>query len=373
MKDAESFGDSQNLLLGNGFSIACSKEFNYDNLRDRAEFKDLSVDYKELFKDEDGNLLGDFETVIARLNDAAKIIELYGGNRSGDPIWGNCSGNDDIIEAINGDVSCIRKALVNALYDVHPDDVNQICYSRDMVDDHYKALGKFLKRFSTIYTISYDMILYWALLRMGSESDEKAVHDGFCRKDGIPSSLADYSPLRWSGGVHLDSPKGSVDVYYLHGALHLYEEDGEIFKFKRSRDKYLMEVVRGFFGYSGDRIPLVVTEGSSAEKLNRIENNDYLRHCLNSIESMSGALFTYGVSFSDNDKHIVRQLARAKGLKKVYVGCYGESLSELDSFRSAWKSVIAEAGDGRGGEPELATFPSGTVNIQNRNQVHMYV
>ncbi|RRO80469.1 hypothetical protein CXF45_06550 [Corynebacterium bovis] len=361
MKDSEGFGDSQNLLLGNGFSISCSKGFNYDNLRDRAEFKDLSVDYKELFKDEDGNLLGDFETVIARLNDAAKVIGLYGGKTNG---------NHDGIEAMKGDVSCIRKALVNALYDVHPDNAFKICKNPSASRDHYTKIERFLERFPTIYTISYDMILYWAALRIIDRHNGDGMFDGFIDQAVIPSSQSKYPALRWNGEVHRSRRGQRIDVYYLHGALHLYEEGAEIFKLKRGSREYLMDTVRKFFGDSGDRIPLVVTEGSSSEKLNRIENNDYLRHCLNSIESMSGALFTYGVSFSDNDKHIVRQLARAKGLKKVYVGCYGESLREVNNLRSAWESVTEEAGDDRGGEPELATFPSSTVNIQNQDQVH---
>ena len=64
----------KHLLLGNGFSIALDHTiFSYGSLLENADFSDIPTGPK-LFKALETS---DFESVIRRLNDLAKIIHLY--------------------------------------------------------------------------------------------------------------------------------------------------------------------------------------------------------------------------------------------------------------------------------------------------------
>jgi hypothetical protein len=77
--------------------------------------------------------------------------------------------------------------------------------------------------------------------------------------------------------------------------------------------------------------PLFVSEGTSAEKYERIRHNDYLAKAYRSFSSIQGALFIYGHSLAENDDHYLRCIQRGK-VSHLYVGLYGDPNSDSNKF-----------------------------------------
>ncbi|MGL5793951.1 MAG: DUF4917 family protein, partial [Waterburya sp.] len=130
----------RHLLLGNGFSIACRKDiFCYDKLFEQADFTSLSPSIKKTF---DNLGTTDFEYVIKSLRDSAKIISAY---------------RDDLKTAkqMMDDAENIKELLVKTIAKSHPD------RPTDIKKTEYIACQNFLRHFDNIYTLNYDLLLYW--------------------------------------------------------------------------------------------------------------------------------------------------------------------------------------------------------------------
>src|SRR5690606_24218707 len=115
------------------------------------------------------------------------------------------------------------------------------------------------------------------------------------------------------------------NTWFLHGALHVFDSGIEVQKFTWKRTQIrLIEQVRN--ALSRDMFPLFVTEGTSAEKCEKIRHSDYLAKAYRSFEAIQHCLFVYGHSLAANDEHFLRCIERGK-LSRVYVGIYGDPKS----------------------------------------------
>jgi len=183
----------RHLLLGNGFSIAYDYDsFAYGKLVEEADFSNLSIDARELFR-----LLGtaDFEKIIEALRLAALLIDLYAPS---DPA---------LATSLAADANALKNALAEVLARKHPDNVGSIS------PDEYTRARKFLEHFERIFTVNYDLLLYWATMQDGPE--QVARNDGFAESEEDPG--ADY--VAWQPLATWSSQR----LYYLHGALHLFD------------------------------------------------------------------------------------------------------------------------------------------------------
>jgi hypothetical protein len=91
----------------------------------------------------------------------------------------------------------------------------------------------------------------------------------------------------------------------------------------------LIEQIRD--ALSKDYYPLFVSEGTSAEKYERIRHNDYLAKAYRSFSSIQGALFIFGHSLAENDNHYLRCIQRGK-VSQLYVGIYGDPNSDSNKY-----------------------------------------
>lgn len=89
----------------------------------------------------------------------------------------------------------------------------------------------------------------------------------------------------------------------------------------------LIDQIRGQL--AAGRFPLIITEGSSAEKLARIQTSDYLSKGLRSLAAIGGSLLVFGLSMSANDAHIMRAIARSK-VKRLAVSIFGDPASDAN-------------------------------------------
>ncbi len=145
LERSEEFGSNRHLLLGNGFSIACRPEcFSYGRLLDEADLGALSVDGPALF---DAEQTTDFEEIIASLRVAARMAAFY---ETSDP---------DLAARLLEDADALKETLAATLARNHPDDVGEI------ETEQYRAARRFLAHFGHIFTVNYDLLLYWTLMQ----------------------------------------------------------------------------------------------------------------------------------------------------------------------------------------------------------------
>jgi Domain of unknown function (DUF4917) len=255
------------LLLGNGMSINVWEPFRYRALFDKAKNDHLSGADRKLFED-----TPNFERVLGDLLTAMRVNEAVGV-----PV-------DPLLDRYRN----IQRALAAAVKAVHVNREGVPLSTR-------KSIRKAMLDYEWVFTTSYDLLLYWA---MGCE--------GF-------SPFRDH--FRFGGRCEFDPqraevPANAVPVYFLHGALHLVVGgDGATWKLtQRNLDSLLDQFGKPIRGDSTAR-PLLVTEGSAADKLSAIEDNVYLSHALERLHERSLPLVVFGSSLSEQDAHLAEALS----------------------------------------------------------------
>lgn len=291
----------RHLLLGNGFSIACRPDiFRYEQLFEQADFSALSSSAKATFE---ALKTTDFERVIKALRDAAALATLYGATAAQ-------------VKAMLDDANALKELLVQTIAHSHP------ALPGDIRDGEYAACQRFLDNFDTTYTFNYDLLLYWTHMHRENRADVQS-DDGFRTsqsdiESGIPS---DY--VVWESSQSHDQ-----NMWFLHGALHIFDSGTEIQKYTWNRTGIrLIEQIRE--ALSRDFFPLFVAEGSSTEKLERIRHSDYLAKAYRSFQEIQHCLFVYGHSLAANDEHYLRRIEKGK-LAHLFVGLYGDPESVLN-------------------------------------------
>ena len=186
----------RHILLGNGFSRACREDiFSYDALFDSADFSYLSGEVKKAFSS-----LGttDFEVVMRALKTTATLVEIYSTK------------DKELAKRLNNDANGLRDVLAQTIAKNHP------ARPSDILTTEYASCRSFLSYFDNIYTVNYDLLLYWALMHEELEPKIKA-DDGFRTPDGGPTEYVTWDIEK----------SNSQNVFYLHGSLHVFDAGSE--------------------------------------------------------------------------------------------------------------------------------------------------
>lgn len=265
----------RHLLLGNGFSIAAWPDFRYGALLGTVagqapRIEALFARFQTV----------DFERVGRALLDAREVIAVHDGTQA--------LGAD-----LAADYRDLRRLLVSAITRIHPAAPAQL-------NDRFETCADFLEDFigvarrplaGKVFTTNYDLLLYWTLVR---RMKGLAANDGFHGR-----------PLAWER-------QDQQAVFYLHGALHLFERDGVTRKL--SVPGRLVDTV-------GKRIetndvPLFISEGSSQAKRVRVAESDYLTAASEALavacDDPEASLFVFGHSLRDEDEHVFEKIAEGR-------------------------------------------------------------
>ena len=133
--------EDRRLLLGNGFSIAqAGARFCYGNLLERSGLANEGP-IRNVFRAFD---TVDFEEVMHALEHASKIEKAYGNDRQAD--------------IFKDDAAAVREALISAVRAVHPS------IQFDVPEQQRTSCAEFLSNFPEIFTLNYDLLLYWVIL-----------------------------------------------------------------------------------------------------------------------------------------------------------------------------------------------------------------
>ncbi|BAK73199.1 DUF4917 family protein [Arcobacter sp. L] len=301
---------SRYLLLGNGFSIAYDRDrFSFKNLFYYAVNKNLiSVNspIHDIFKNFETY---DFERVIKKLEDALYIYNCYQLYFYTYPDYAN---------KLCIDGNRLRNILIDVLSELHPE------HAASLDQHNYSYAKNFIKEYNSIFTLNYDLLLTWATLELQYNrnyinNSRLEVNDGFGRPNG-----------------NLIFKENNLEqtIYFLHGALHIFDDGIEITKISsKDRDKSLIPQIRENILYFS-KYPLFVSEGTWQNKLLKIKKNIYLNHCYNSLKKLgfynnNDSLVIFGTLLKSNDNHIIEAI-KQNNIKNIYIGLSSENKMYTD-------------------------------------------
>lgn len=293
---------TRHLLLGNGFSISARPSFRYQSLFEAAE--PFSAEVKEIFQRLDTQ---DFEQV---LEDIRQLSQETADEK--------CISHEKEV----------REAFLRALSTVHPDSSWSI--SREEAEncasflEHFVGLKRPLKLRGRVYTTNYDLLLYWVIARFQRRLSCYDSHEG--QRHGV-----------WD-------PNKAPSLVYLHGGLHLYDASEGQIMLRYDGERSLIGQSRKLLARG--RFPVIVAEGTSQNKVARIQRSKYLkrmsRYLMTGFKDPNAVLFTYGHSLSERDAHLLRSVGEGC-INAVYVGAYGGLGGDQSNAVHDWAAAWSEA------------------------------
>lgn len=254
------------LLLGNGASRALWKPFGYFSLFEQAQqvrHKALGVSDQALFKALGTEL---FEPVLNTLNTTIRANAALAINSTA---------------PLNRYYS-IKQALIHAIRAVH--------VPLSLVPDStLTQINTELRRYRSVYTSNYDLILPWAVQQQP---------DGFA---GLFDEQGFFDVRRTAGN--------GTRVLHLHGGLHLLRQADGTTRLRAAEGRELLD---GAAVNVPGEVPLFINEAPSAQKLQAIRSSDYLSWSLAQLAAEGGNLCLLGQHLDDSDAHLLEALRQAR-------------------------------------------------------------
>ncbi|EOI6487336.1 DUF4917 family protein [Campylobacter jejuni] len=288
--------EKRHLLLGNGFSMAYDKNrFSFTSLLQSAIDNGIIEENSNIHKIFKNNNTSDFEEVVKILENTSKILKIY-------------TQDERLCEQLSNDSEKLKNFLVDIITNNHP---NKIQNQKKL-----NSTAQFIENYQKIFTLNYDLLLYWVIHKI--MQNRKDFKDGFGGNDG------EY--------VVFDESKKDITCFYLHGALHIFDNGNKIIKKTYSRTKKpLKEQITEEL--NNNRYPVFVSEGTSEQKKAKIIHNAYLNHCYKSLSYIDGDLIVFGTMLKSNDEHIQDAILKSK-VKNIYFGVSSleKGKNDLNSF-----------------------------------------
>lgn len=277
------------LLLGNGFSMACYGDFGYSTLYQKVHEKGIPEKVQNIFQKYGET---NFEAILKLLDDASWMAQNY-------DLY-----EDESASQMRLDYEALKEALTNAITEVHPEHRGVIA------NEKYDSAHTFIVQFDEIYSVNYDLLLYWCSLHV----EPFKFKDYFSKDEDTNGNDCEFMP-------HINA--GDSHIYFLHGALHLYS-DGESIRKRVWKDTSTPLVTQIRAALDRKEYPLVVAEGSSHSKMAQIHGSSYLSNCLRKFNGIKGHLFTFGHSMSDQDSHLIESIVKNGALRHLWIGIRGD-------------------------------------------------
>lgn len=264
-------------VLGNGASMAVSRKFGYVSLLAEAQKTGkVSDELKELFDEFD---TVDFEYVLRVLWHAQLVNETFGESST----------------QASAAYRRVRDALVKTVRAVHCD------YSE--AEAFLEPIGRWLSGFRRVFSLNYDLVVYWALLRH---------RDGVGRN--VMADCFSYGSFRHDDWESSGSDEDAILVFYPHGNLALITNvDGSEEKASAAGRRLLGRVTGRW--QEGRALPLFVAEGTSEQKVRAIRRSAYLSTVYSEALAACGrSVVLHGLSLGSeyNDVHILSALKKSR-------------------------------------------------------------
>lgn len=125
-----------------------------------------------------------------------------------------------------------------------------------------------------------------------------------------------------------DVESKTQNLFFLHGAFHIYNERNYIKKITQTTDKALYNRLEDILNTDEKDIVCVF---QCDNKKDEIEKNKYLRRCLFKLKHLSGDLIIIGSALSENDSHIFENINNSN-LKTIYISVLEEDKEKMSKI-----------------------------------------
>nr|WP_267118775.1 DUF4917 family protein [Xanthomonas sacchari] len=275
------------IVLGNGASIAVSPRFSYGSLLDHAQQQGLLArDVQQLFQ---FFRTSDFELILRLVWQASNVNRAL-----------QIQDNSTRQAYLN-----VRDCLIQAVRNVHPE--------HNLVSHQLPSMYQFLKEFDTVFSLNYDLLVYWAMTYGLNVDDGHAFKDCFQWNGRFDDN--------WGRYRNRYREQTNTLVFYPHGSLALCRDAVEQ-EFKiRNAGTGLLEAILD--EWRSERVvPLFVSEGTTQQKVLSIQSSYYLSTVYREVlTSQRTALTLYGWGMGEHDRHLLKRM-RETGIHRVAVSVF---------------------------------------------------
>lgn len=262
------------LLLGNGASVAIDGSFSYESLKKHAIDEGYFTEQVQALFDEFNT--EDFELILRivwhayHVNGALKIED------------------DQTKKAYEA----VRDTLINSVRSIH-------CL-RSSASQYFENIYNFAKNFNTIFSLNYDLTLYWIIMH-GND-----IHDGHIFKDCFNGKCFDDDWSKFRDPIC--SQKKCTLCFYPHGNLVFARDKIENELKISADDEELLDSILSKWE-KGSHIPLFVSEGTSEQKIKSIQSSYYLNTVYREVlTDINESLVIYGWGLGEHDLHIINKI-----------------------------------------------------------------
>jgi len=314
----------KHLMFGNGFSMAYDPGiFSYNALSTFIERTDNDL-LKALFN---AVKTKNFELIMQQLDTFIEIAKIF-------------STDIKLVDKIKEASETLKSSLIQAVKELHPEHVFTVSEGKSKCC--FSFLQEYLGNGGSVFSTNYDLLPYWVLMRNKAENSI----DGFGRDlenvDEVERGQdGEWSELRWG------KYKDTQNVFYMHGALPIFDTGIEIVKEEYDTQHYLLQKINERM--ERKEYPIFVTAGNANEKLHTIMHNKYLSYCYEKFTKIEGSLITFGFNFGEYDTHIIDAINKAahfgkrggNKLHSIYIGVFSnDNLEHIRSIEHKFKCKV---------------------------------
>lgn len=187
----------------------------------------------------------------------------------------------------------LKNTVIKILTDhkFHPEYMNII---NEKNNKYIACCSNNLKLFDRIFTINYDLILYWIL------NNQKLTKENF--KDGFSLKKQDFINSENLNMFNISNQ--NTNFLYLHGALHLLAHQNRAYKIVKKKDECLtLDEIRKKLLESNEFNSLIIFDATSDEKISNIISNGYLSKAYDKIRTIQSNIIIYGLNILDENKN----------------------------------------------------------------------
>ena len=124
------------------------------------------------------------------------------------------------------------------------------------------------------------------------------------------------------------------NLFFLHGAFHIYKKGKSIYKITQQSEKSLYHRIEEIVENSEENILCIF---SDTNKMQEINQEEYFLNGINRLGEIKGNIVIIGCSFSDNDNHIFNQIKNS-GIETIYVAAFKTEMEKISLIKKLFSN-----------------------------------
>lgn len=236
------------------------------------------------------------------------------------------------------------KGILNLKLGINEDILNEPL--RMVTKTHFiMEIQKYVKRYNKGWT--YKDIERTVALILEEEKNEDRIDsadDGFRLHSLFEDNEYEY-----------DTTALTQNLFFLHGAFHIYKDGKVIKKITKDTNKALYDRLEEVLNDNNKELICIFKSDNKQDDINKSE---YLQRGLDKLLALSGNMVIIGCAFSDNDRHVFNQINQS-AIDTLYISGMGKDIEHICANAKGYfpdkKIVMFDAGTISYAVPEKST------------------